>query len=141
MDLSKVIEPLIKSRHVTAFTNRNGEVGTVAVDQLEGHLGGAGVNMGVKGKFRCGEMFSPIFLTLVTEEMKILLYFLVFALNFAVSFRMIGSSEASLNTKTFIESTHKLSRKLRTAIREDFLRDSVKAEDIPVVKIGSTLSR
>jgi hypothetical protein len=31
-DLSEVIELLIESRHVTAFTNRNGEVGAIAVD-------------------------------------------------------------------------------------------------------------
>jgi hypothetical protein len=96
------------------------------------------VNTGVKGEFRCREMFGSVFLMFVTEETEILLYFLVLALNFAISFRMIGSSEASLDTKTFVESVHELDRKLKTAIREDFLRDSVKTEDIPVVKIGSS---
>jgi hypothetical protein len=99
------------------------------------------VNTGVEGKFHCREVFGPVFLTFVTEETKVLLYFLILALHFAISFRMIGSSEAGLNTKTFIESTHKTGRKLRAAIGEDFLWDSVEAEDIPVVKIGSAFSR
>jgi hypothetical protein len=91
----------------------------------------------VEGKFRSREMFGPIFLMFIIEEMKILFYFLVLALNFAISFRVIGGSEASFNTKTLIESTHKLGHKLWTAIGEDFLQDSVKIEDIPIVKIGS----
>jgi hypothetical protein len=70
-----------------------------------------------------------------------LLYFLVLALDFAVSFRMIGSSEASLDTKMFVESAYESGRKLGATIGEDFLRDSVKVEDIPIMKIGSTFSR
>jgi hypothetical protein len=79
------------------------------------------VNAGVKGKFRCKEVFGPVFLTFVAEKTKVLLYFLVLMLDFAITFRMIGSSEASLNTKMFVESTHKSGRKLETAIGEDFL--------------------
>jgi hypothetical protein len=97
------------------------------------------VNTGVKGKFCRREMFSPVFLTFVTEETKVLFYFLVLALDFTVSFGVVGSNEASFDTKTLIESTHKSGRKLRTAIRNNFLQDSVKVEDIPVVKIGSAL--
>jgi hypothetical protein len=53
---------------------------------------------------------------------------------------MLGSSEASLNTKTLVEGMHELSCKLGTVIREDFLWNSMKTEDVLVVKIGSTLS-
>jgi hypothetical protein len=98
------------------------------------------VNARVEGKFRCREMFGPVFLTFVTEETEVLLYFLVLALDFAISFEMIGSSEAGFNTKTLIESMHESGCKLRTTIGEDFLWDSVKTEDIPVVKIGRALS-
>jgi hypothetical protein len=99
------------------------------------------VNTGVEGKFCCREVFGLVFLTFVTEETKVLLYFLILALHFAISFRMIGSSEASLNTKTFIESTHKSGRKLGAAIREYFLWNPVKVEDIPIVKVSSALGR
>jgi hypothetical protein len=99
------------------------------------------MNTEVEGKFCCRKVFGPVFLIFVTEETEVLFYFLVLALNFAVSFGMIGSSEAGLDIKTPVESTHELGRKLRTAIREDFLRDSVKVEDILVVKIGSAISR
>jgi hypothetical protein len=98
------------------------------------------VNTRVEGKFCCREIFGPVLLTLVTEETKVLLNFLILALNFAVIFRMVGSSEASFNTKMLVESTHELSCKLGTTIGEDFLWDSVKAEDIPVVEVGSALS-
>jgi hypothetical protein len=83
-------------------------------------------------------MFSPVFLTFVTEETKVLFYFLALALNFVVTFKVIGISESSFNTKVLIESTHKLGHKLWTAIEEDFLWNSVKMEDVLVVKIGST---
>jgi hypothetical protein len=94
----------------------------------------------VEGKFYGREIFGPVFLMFVTEESKILLHFLVLALNFAISFRVIGSSEASFDTKTFVESTHESGCKLWAIIREDFLWDSVKMEDILIVKIGSTFS-
>jgi hypothetical protein len=66
-------------------------------------------------------MFGLVFLTLVTEETKILLNFLVLAFDFAVTFWVVGSSEAGLDTKMFVESMHESGRKLRTAIEEDFL--------------------
>jgi hypothetical protein len=75
----------------------------------------------VQGKFCSREMFGPIFLMFVIEKTKILLNFLIHALDFAISFRVIGSSEASFNTKLFVESMHKLGCKLQAAIREDFL--------------------
>jgi hypothetical protein len=98
------------------------------------------VNTGVEGKFCCRKMFGLVFLTFVIEEMKILLNFLVLALDFAVTFGMVGSCEASSNTKTFIESMHELGRELGTTIREDFLWDSMKAEDVSVMKISSAFS-
>jgi hypothetical protein len=124
-DLCKVIEPLIKSGHVAAFTDRNGEVRAISIDQFERRLRGARVNAGVKGKFCCGEMFGPVFLSFVIEEAEVLFYFLVLTLDFAISFRMIGSSETGFDTKTLVESTHESGRKLRTTIGEDFLRDPV----------------
>jgi hypothetical protein len=99
------------------------------------------MNTRVQGKFHCRKIFGPVFLIFVTEETKVLLDFLVLALNFAITFKMIGSGEAGFDTKTFVESTHESGRKLRTTIGKNFLWDSVKAEDIPIVKIGSALGR
>jgi hypothetical protein len=76
----------------------------------------------------------------ITEETEVLFYLLVFVLNFAVTFRVLSSSKAKFNAKAFVKSTHKLGCKLWTAIREDFFWDSMKIEDILVVKIDSTLS-
>jgi hypothetical protein len=97
------------------------------------------VNTRIEGKFCCKEMFGPVFLMFVTEEMKVLLYFLVFVLDFAISFRMISSSEAGFDTKMFIKSTHESGCKLWTTIGEDFLWNSVEIEDVLIVKISSTL--
>jgi hypothetical protein len=55
-DLCEVIEPLIKSGHIAAFTNRNSEVRAISIDQFERRLRGARVNAGVEGEFRCREM-------------------------------------------------------------------------------------
>jgi hypothetical protein len=99
------------------------------------------VNTRVQGKFCCREIFGPVFLMLVTEEMEVLLSFLVLALNFAITFRVVGNSEAGSNTETFVKSTHESGCKLGAVIREDFLWDSIKAEDIPIVKISSVFGR
>jgi hypothetical protein len=78
---------------------------------------------------------------LVTEETKVLLNFLVFAFDFTVTFRVVGSSKASFNTKTLVESLYELGCELGTTIREDFLQNSVKAENIPIVKISGAFGR
>jgi hypothetical protein len=67
-DLCEVIEPLIKSGHIAAFTDRNGEVRAISIDQFERHLRGARVNAGVEGEFCRREMFGPVFLSFVAEE-------------------------------------------------------------------------
>jgi hypothetical protein len=96
------------------------------------------VDIEVKGKFHSRKMFSPIFLTFVTEETKVLLYLLIFALDFAISFRVIGSSEASFNIKMLIEGMHKSGCKLLAVIGEDLFWDFMKMEDVLIVKFYST---
>jgi hypothetical protein len=44
---------------------------------------------------------------LVTEEAEVLFYLLILVLDFAVTFRMVGSDEPSLNSKASIESIYK----------------------------------
>jgi hypothetical protein len=95
----------------------------------------------VKSKFHCREMFSLVFLMFVIEELKILFYFLVPVLDFAISFRVISSSEAYFNTKMLVEGMHKLGCKLWAVIGEDFSWDSMKVENIPIVKFGSSFGR
>lgn len=66
-------------------------------------------------------MIASIFLILVSEHLKVLLDILVLALNFAIALGVIGSSQASLNSKTLVEGAHKSSSKLWTMIGEDLL--------------------
>jgi hypothetical protein len=63
----------------------------------------------------------PVVLLFITKQAKVLFNFLVLALHFAVILRMVGSSEAGLDTKTLVESSYKTGSKLWAAIREDFL--------------------
>jgi hypothetical protein len=83
-------------------------------------------------------MGCPVILPFITKQVKVLFDFLIFAFHFAITLRMVGSSEAGLDTKALVESSHKTSSKLQAAIREDLPRDSVEAEYIEVVDVSST---
>ena len=83
-------------------------------------------------------MGSPVILTLVGEQSKILFNLLILPLYFPIAFRMIGRGKTGLDTESFVESAHEASRKLRASIRENFLRQTVKTEHIPVVDICSS---
>jgi hypothetical protein len=98
------------------------------------------VNVRVEGKFCSREMFSSVLLMVVTKEAYILFNFLVLTLGLALIFRILGNSEANLDSKVFIESAHELGCKLWSAVGEDFLQNFVEAEHISIVKISSTLS-
>jgi hypothetical protein len=83
-------------------------------------------------------MRCPVVLPFIAKQVKVLFSFLVLALYFAVTLRMVGSSEAGLNTKVLVESSHETGSELRALIREDLLRNSVEAEYIGVVDISGT---
>ena len=84
-------------------------------------------------RLRCREVIAPVRLTLVSEHPKVLLDILVFALDFAITLRVIGSSQAGFDTETFVERAHKPGGKLWAAVGEYFLRDAMKPEDVLVV--------
>jgi hypothetical protein len=81
----------------------------------------------------------PVVLLFITKQVKVLFDFLVFAFHFAITLRMVGSSEASLDIKALVECSHKMSSKLQAAIREDFLQNSMKVEYVGVIDVSSTL--
>ena len=66
-------------------------------------------------------MGSPVILTLVGEQSKILFNLLILLLYFSIAFQMISSGKTSLDTKSFVEGTHETGRELRASIRENFL--------------------
>jgi hypothetical protein len=84
-------------------------------------------------------MRCPVVLLFVAKQAKVLFDFLVLALYFAVTLRMVGSSKAGLDTKALVEGSHETGSKLRALIGEDLLWDSVKAEYVGVVDVSSTL--
>jgi hypothetical protein len=65
--------------------------------------------------------------------------FLVLALYFAITLRMVGSSKAGFDTKALVEGSHKTGSKLRAPIGEDLLWDSVEPEYAGVVDVSGTL--
>jgi hypothetical protein len=79
-----------------------------------------------------------VILPFIKKQAKVLFNFLVLALYFAVTLRMVGSSEAGLDTKALIEGSHETGSELRASIREDLLWNSVEAEYIEVVDVGGT---
>jgi hypothetical protein len=83
-------------------------------------------------------MRCPVVLPFVTKQAKVLFDFLVLALYFAVTLRMVGSSKTGLDTKVLIEGSHETSGEMRAPIGEDLLRDSVEAEYIGVMDVGGT---
>jgi hypothetical protein len=80
----------------------------------------------------------PVILPFITKQTKVLFDFLVLALYFAVTLRMVGSSKAGLNIKVLVESPHETGSELRAPIREDLLQDSMKAEYIGVIDVRGT---
>jgi hypothetical protein len=95
--------------------------------------------MRIKSKLSGGQMRCLVVLPFITKQAKVLFNFLVLAFYFAVTLRMVGSSETGLDTKTLVEGSHKTSSKLQASIREDLLWDSVKVEYVGVVDVCGTL--
>jgi hypothetical protein len=84
-------------------------------------------------------MRCPVVLPFITKQAKVLFNFLVLALYFAVTLRIVGSSEAGLDTKALVESSHETGSKLWATIGKDLLRDSMKTKYIGVVDVSGTL--
>jgi hypothetical protein len=94
--------------------------------------------MRIESKLSGGQMRCPVVLPFVTKQAKVLFNFLVLALYFAVTLRMVGSSKAGLDTKALIEGSHETGSELQAPIGEDLLWDSVEAEYVGVVDVGGT---
>jgi hypothetical protein len=60
-------------------------------------------------------------LPFITKQAKVLFNFLVLAFHFAVTLRMVGSSETGLDTKVLVEGSYEMGSKLQAAIGEDLL--------------------
>jgi hypothetical protein len=85
-------------------------------------------------------MRCPVVLLFIIKQAKVLFDFLVLALHFAVILRVVGSSEASLNTKALVEGSHKMGSKLWAMIGEDLLWNSMEVKYIKVVDVSGTFS-
>jgi hypothetical protein len=95
--------------------------------------------MQVESKLSGKQVRCPVVLPFITKQAEVLFDFLILVFHFAVTLRMVGSSETGLDTKVFVESSYETSSKLWATIREDLFWNSVKAEYIRVVGISSTL--
>jgi hypothetical protein len=94
--------------------------------------------MRIESELSSRQMRCSVVLPFITKQAKVLFDFLILAFHFAVTLRMVDSSETGLNTKTLVESSHETSGELRTTIREDLFRNHIEAEYIGVVDVGDT---
>jgi hypothetical protein len=93
-----------------------------------------------KSKLSSGQVRCPVVLLFITKQAKVLFNFLVLAFHFAITLRMVGSSETGLNTKALVKGSHETGSKLWATIGEDLLWNSMKAEYVRVMDVSSTLS-
>ena len=80
---------------------------------------------------------GPVVLPLGAEDPQEFLDFLIHAFDLAVSFRMVGRREAGFDAAETVEFSHISGRELRASIRENFLRETMKTEHVPVMDICS----
>jgi hypothetical protein len=95
--------------------------------------------MQIESKLSSGQVKCSVVLPFITKQAKVLFNFLVLVFYFAVTLRIVGSSEISLNTKALVESSYEMGSELWAAIGEDLLWDSIKVEYIGVIDVSGTL--
>ena len=61
-------------------------------------------------------MISPVVLTLVAEDAKILFDLLILAFDFTIALWVVSHSETSFDAEVFVQSSHETCSKLGSAI-------------------------
>ena len=122
-----------------SFASHDGEVGPVSVDEFEGRVLCAGGKSRVDCEFCGRQVISPVVLTLVTEDVKILFDFLIHTFSLTVALRVVSCSKTCFDAEVLIQGSHETCSKLRAAIRVCLSRDAMESEYILVVQVSHTL--
>ena len=115
------------------FASHDGEVGPVSVDEFEGRVLCAGGKSRVDCEFSGGQMISPVVLSLVAEDAKVLFDFLIHMFGFTIALRVVSRSETCFNAEVLVQGSHETCCKLWAAIGVGLSRDAVKSENVFVV--------
>ena len=121
-----------------SFASHDGEVGPVSVDEFEGRVLCTCGESRVKCELRGGEMVSPVVLSLIAEDAKILFDFLVHAFGLSIALRVVSRGKTRFNAEVLVQGSHETCCKLRAAIGVNLSRDAVESKTVFVVKIGGT---
>ena len=85
-----------------AFASYDGEVGPVSVDEFEGRVLCACSESQVKCELCGWEMISPVVLSLIVEDVKILFDFLVHSFSFTIALRVVSRDKADFNAEVLV---------------------------------------
>ena len=107
------------------FSYWNSEVWSISVNNFEWCVPCGAGNSRVEYKFSKEEPFYPFILTLWDKEPKEFLYFLIFAFDFVIAFRMVGSCKSGFDAEALVKCSHVPDCKLGSTIWEDFLQEIV----------------
>ena len=116
--MGKVICELLGSRcfHCPVFNAHARDVGLGKLER--GELRGQVLTV-VNGKLGEAQPFRPMILFFGTEEVQILLHFLIHDLRLTIHLWVMHSRELGCNAELLAEVCHDLRGKLQTAIRDD----------------------
>ena len=84
-------------------------------------------------------MIYPVVLSLVTEQAEVGFDFLVLALDLSVTLRVVCGGEPVRYAKSFVQRLHEPRGELRSAVRYNLTRYSMKTEDLAIVQICDAL--
>ena len=87
----KAIKAFFDGRDIGPGADRLIEVRVVTINEFECGLASPFVALGIECEFSSEEEIGPIILLVIAEDTKVRFDVLVFALNFSVTFRVVGS--------------------------------------------------
>ena len=116
-----------------AFASHDGEVRSVSVDEFEGRVLCAGGKSRVDREFGGGQVISPIVLSLVAEDAKVLFDFLIHTFGFTIALWVVSRSETCFDAEVLIQGSHETCCKLQAAIGVYLSQDAVESENVFVV--------
>lgn len=118
----------------------NGEVGLIAVYDLEQWVLQGRLYAAIDHKFFHWEKRSPVILPLLSEEPEILFNLLIYALHLSIYLRVIYSHQLAIDTELWVQSFDEPGCKLRSSITDDTLWESVESEYVMNVEVRNAIS-
>ena len=97
-----VSDALIGGGDGGTFVGHDGEVRPVPIDEFEGRVLCAGGKSRVDREFSGGQVISPVILTLITEDAKVLFDFLIHTFGLTIALRVVSRGETCFDAEVLI---------------------------------------